>query len=97
VCKNLLAVGAAGQVQDGNYNGDFLLEKKLSDAGTFSIEAELAKYDKLGGYSARYGTDQGGYKLASYLLPSAMGMTGRLELLGKFAMATFSHGITPRP
>jgi hypothetical protein len=94
--KNLLAVGAAGQVQDGNkaYNGDFLLEKKLSDAGTFSIEAELAKYDRLGGYSARYGTDQGGYVLASYLFPPVMGMTGRLELLGKFAKASFSNGIT---
>ena len=94
--KNLLAVGAAGQVQDGNkaYNGDFLLERKLSDAGTFSIEAELAKYDRLGGYSARYGTDQGGYVLASYLFPPVMGMTGRLELLGKFAKASFSNGIT---
>jgi hypothetical protein len=95
--KNLLAVGAAGQVQDGNkaYNGDFLLEKKVGGGGAFSIEAELAKYDRLGGYSARYGTDQGGYVLASYLFPPAMGMTGRLEVLGKFAKATFSNGITP--
>jgi len=89
--KNILAVGAAGQVQDGNkaYNGDFLLEKKLGGGGTFSVEAEAAKYDRLGGYNARYGTDQGGYVLASYLFPPAAGMTGRLEILGKFAKAAF--------
>jgi hypothetical protein len=95
--KNLLAVGIAGQAQDGNkaYSGDFLLERKLADAGAFSVEAELAKYDKLGGYGSRYGTDQGGYILASYLFPPAMGMTGRLEILGKFAKASFKNGITP--
>jgi len=96
--KNILAVGGAGQVQDGNkaYNVDFLLEKKVSGGGAFSVEAEFAKYDKLGGYNTRYGTDQGGYALASYLFPPAMGMTGRLEVLGKFAKATFSNGITAR-
>jgi len=94
--KNILAVAAAGQVQDGNkaYNGDFLLEKKIAGGGAFSVEAELAKYDRLGGYNARYGTDQGGYVLASYLFPPAAGMTGRLELLGKFAKAVFRDGLT---
>jgi hypothetical protein len=94
--KNILALGAAGQVQNGNkaYTGDFLLEKKTGGGGAFSVEAELAKYDRLGGYNARYGTDQGGYVLASYLFPPAAGMTGRLELLGKFARATFRNGIT---
>lgn len=94
--KNILAVGVAGQVQDSNkaYNGDFLLERKLAGGGAFSIEAEAAKYDRLGGYNARYGTDQGGYALASYLFPPAGGMTGRLELLGKFARASFRNGIT---
>jgi len=95
--KDLLAVGAAAQVQDGNkaWNGDFLLEKKLDPAGgTVSVEAEYAKYDKLGGYNARYGTDQGGYVLASYLFPAITGMTGRFELLGKFAKAEFRNGIT---
>jgi hypothetical protein len=33
--------------------------------------------------------------LGSYLFPPAMGLTGRLELLGKFARATFSNGLTP--
>lgn len=94
--KNILAVAAAGQVQDGNkaYSGDFLLEKKLAGGGAVSVEAEAAKYDRLGGYSVRYGTEQGGYVLASYLFPQMAGMTGRLELLGKFAKATFGNGIT---
>jgi hypothetical protein len=94
--KNILAFGAAGQVQDGNkaYNGDFLLEKKIAGGGAVSVEAELAKYDRLGGYNARYGTDQGGYVLASYLFPPAAGTTGRLEILGKFARASFHNGIT---
>ena len=94
--KNILALAAAGQVQDGlkAYNGDFLLEKKVKGGGAFSVEAELAKYDRLGGYNARYGTDQGGYVLASYLFPPAAGMTGRLEILGKFAKASFRNGLT---
>jgi hypothetical protein len=95
--KNILAIAGAGQVQNGNkaYNGDFLLERKVGGGGSFSVEAELAKYDRLGGYNARYGTDEGGYVLGSYLFPPAMGMTGKLELLGKFAKASFSNGITP--
>jgi hypothetical protein len=94
--KNILAIAGAGQVQDGNkaYSADFLLERKVPGGGAVSVEAEYAKYDKLGGYSARYGTDEGGYALASYLFPPAKGMTGRLEILGKFAKATFSRGIT---
>jgi hypothetical protein len=93
--KNLLAIGAAGQVQDGNkaYNGDFLLEKKIKGGGTFTLEAELARYDRLGGYKAKYGVDEGGYVLASYLFPA--GSTNRsLEVLGKFAKASYSKGLT---
>src|SRR6266508_2120077 len=95
--KNILAVGGAAQAQDGNkaYTGDFLLERKVPGGGAFSVEAELAKYDRLGGYSARYGIDQGGYLLGSFLFPPAPGMTGRLEILGKFAQASFSKGLTP--
>jgi len=95
--KNILAVAAAGQVQDGDkaYSGDFLLEKKIAGGGgAFSVEAELAKYDRLGGYNARYGTDQGGYVLASYLFPPAAGLSGRFEVLGKFAKASFSNSLT---
>jgi len=95
--KNILAVGVAGQTQSGNNatSGDFLLERKLGTGGALSIEAELARYDKLGGYNSHYGLDQGGYVLASYLFPPMTGMTGRFEALGKFAKATFSHGLTP--
>jgi hypothetical protein len=93
--KNILAVGGAIQGQDSNtaYNGDFLLERKVGSGGAFSVEAELAKYDNLGGYDPRYKTDQGGYVLASYLFPPMKGQTGRFEVLGKFARATFSNGI----
>ena len=93
--KNLLAIGAAGQVQGSNksaYNVDFLMERKVPVGGAVSVEAEWAKYDKLGGYSASYGTDQGGYVLGSYLFPAVIG-DGRFELLGKFAKAQFSDGI----
>jgi hypothetical protein len=95
--KNLLALAAAGQVQDGHsaYNADFLMERKVASGGAFSVEAEFARYDQLGGYDARYGVDQGGYVLGSYLFPPMSGMAGRLELLGKFAKANFSEGLTP--
>ena len=94
--KNILAIAAAGQAQDDNkaYSGDFLLEKKVPGGGAFSVEAEVAKYDRLGGYNSRYGTDQGGYALASYLFPPAAGVTGRFEILGKFAKALFRNGLT---
>ena len=95
--KNLLAIGAAGQVQGSDksaYNVDFLLERKVPMGGAVSVEAEWAKYDKLGGYSPRYGTDDGGYVLGSYLFPPLVG-SGRFEVLGKFAKARFREGITP--
>jgi hypothetical protein len=99
--KNILAVGGAAQGQSGSgqgakkaYSGDFLLERKLSRGGAVSVEAEAARYDKLGGYNSRYALDQGGYILGSYLLPPMTGLTGRFEILGKFARASFSHGLT---
>jgi hypothetical protein len=94
--KNILAVGVAAQTQSGNYatTGDFLLEKKVGSGAAFSLEAQLARYDKLGGYNAQYALSQGGYILASYLFPPKTGMTGRFEVLGKFAKATFSNGLT---
>ncbi len=94
--KNLLAVGAAVQAQDGNtaWSGDFLLEKKLGSGGAFTVEAEYADYNRLGGYSSNYGRDKGGYFLASYLFPPMSG-PGRLQLLGKFGSASFSEGVSP--
>lgn len=93
--KNLLAIGAAGQKQgEGKnaYSVDILMERKLAGAGAVTLEAEWAKYDHLGGYSARYGTDDGGYVLASYLFPKAVGM-GKFEILGKSGKARFRDGI----
>jgi hypothetical protein len=95
--KNLLAIGAAGQMQGSDksaYNVDFLMERKVKMGGAVTVEAEWAKYDKLGGYSASYGVDQGGYVLGSYLFPAIVG-DGRFEILGKFAKAEFSDGILP--
>ena len=103
--KNLLAVGLAGQVQSGDDNLgsntdtrtaasiDFLLERKAGNGGAYSIEAEWANYNRLGGYNARYGSDKGGYFLGSYLFPGKVG-PGKFELLGKFAQANFSKGLT---
>ncbi len=101
--KNLLAVGGAVQAQKGEdgadagkaYTGDFLLERKVSGGGAFSVEAEVAKYDKLGGYQGRYESNTGGYILGSYLFPPMMDLTGQFEILGKFAKANFSKGLTP--
>jgi hypothetical protein len=94
--KNILAIGGAGQVQGEDkkaYNVDFLLERKVAIGGAFTVEAEWAKYDRLGGYNARYGTDDGAFVLGSYLLPQLVG-TGRFEVLGKFAKARFREGLT---
>jgi hypothetical protein len=94
--KNLLAIGVAGQVQGSDnhaYNVDFLLEKKVGNGGGFSVESEYASYDRLGGYNSRYTTDKGGYVLGSYLFPNVVGM-GKFEVLGKFAKANFSGGLS---
>ena len=96
--KNLLTFGVAGQVQGSNskaWSADFLLEKKVGSGSAFTVESEFAKYDKLGGYNGNYDTDKGGYVLGSYLFPPIMGATGKFEILGKFAKATFSGGKSP--
>jgi hypothetical protein len=95
--KNLLAVGLAGQVQGSDksaWNADFLLEKKVTGGGAFTIESQYNKYSQLGGYNARYGESDGAYGLASFLFPPAMGMTGKFQVLGKYAQANFTKGIT---
>jgi len=95
--KNLLALGVAGQVQGTSntaWSADFLLEKKVLGGGAFTIESEYADYNQLGGYNARYMRDQGGYGLASLLFPPAMGLTGNFEIMGKFAGAKFTKGLT---
>jgi hypothetical protein len=90
--KNLLAIGGATQVQSGNTatTVDFLLERKVPGGGAFSIEAEYANYNGLGGYLPHANKSQGAYGLASFLFPKQVGV-GKFEILGKFAKAE-SHG-----
>jgi hypothetical protein len=94
--KNLLAIGGATQVQDGHTatTADFLLEKKLPNAGVVSIEAEYSNYNRLGGYDGNFAKSQGAYGLGSYLFPKAVGI-GKFEILGKYAKAEFTHGKAP--
>jgi hypothetical protein len=95
--KNLLAVGIAGQFQGSDksaWNVDFLLEKKVSGGGAFTVESQYNNYSELGGYNARYGESDGAYGLASFLFPPAMGMTGKFQVMGKYAQANFTKGIT---
>jgi hypothetical protein len=93
--KNLLAVGAATQFQDGNTAStiDFLMEKKLPNMGVVTIESEYSNYNGLGGYNAAYKKSQGAYGLGSYLFPKKIGV-GQIELLGKYAKADFTQGTT---
>jgi len=93
--KNLLALGGATQVQSGKTatTVDFLLEKKVPTGGAFTIESEYSRYNGLGGYDARYGKSQGAYGLASFLIPKQVGI-GKFQLLGKYAIAEFTDGIS---
>jgi hypothetical protein len=86
--KNLLALGGSVQVQSGNTatTFDFLLEKKVMNGGAFSVEAEYASYNGLGGYLPGAAKSQGAYALGSFLFPKPVGM-GKFEVLGKFAKA----------
>jgi hypothetical protein len=98
--KNLLAIGAAGQVQGSDKTAgsvDFLLERKLGSAGAVSVEAEWARYHNLGGYpsptpNGGYSLLDGGYVLGSYLFPKPAG-PGKFELLGKFARSKYQEGV----
>jgi len=100
--KNLLAIGGATQIQGGRTatTADFLLEKKLHNGGVFTIESEYADYNRLGGYQALYAESQGAYGLGSYLFPKAFRfgkVTGKFQILGKYAKADFTQGTTPTP
>ncbi len=95
--KNILALGGATQYQNGRTAStiDFLLDKKLPNGGAFSIESELSDYNGLGGYNASYMKSQGEYGLASYLFPKKVTfgkVSGKFEILGKYAKADFTHG-----
>jgi hypothetical protein len=98
--KDLLAIGVAGETQKSGsewnkaWSADFLLEKKVPGGGAFTIESEYAQYTKLGGYDGHYGDSKGGYGLASYLFPPMAGMTGKFQILGKFAKTDYTKGLT---
>lgn len=98
--KNLLALGGATQYQNGHTAStvDFLLEKKVLNGGAFTIESEYADYNRLGGYDASYAKSQGAYGLVSFLFPKKVSfgkISGKFQLLGKYAKADFTHGIGP--
>jgi hypothetical protein len=92
--KNLLAIAGATQVQAYKTatTVDFLMERKVPGGGAFSIESEYSNYNRLGGYDARYAKSQGGYGLASFLIPKEVGI-GKFEVLGKYAQAQFTNGM----
>lgn len=85
--KDILALGVAAQqlAKKNAYDADFLMEKKLGDAGTVSVQGEYAKYE-FGGYTGT--KSDGGFGLISYLLPQ-MGGPGRFEILAKYAKTTY--------
>jgi hypothetical protein len=94
--KDLLAIGGAVQAQDGDTaaNVDFLLEKKLGGGGVVTVESQYNTYDGLGGYDANYTNSHGAYVLGAYLFPKMGDQPGQLQILGKFAVASFEDGIT---
>lgn len=96
--KNLLAIAGATQVQSGKTatTVDFLMERKIPGGGAFTIESEYSHYNGLGGYDPHYDKSQGAYGLASFLVPKKVGM-GRIQLLGKYAIAEFTHGFLGAP
>jgi hypothetical protein len=94
--KNLLSVGGATQVQGGKTatTVDFLMERKLSNLGVVTVESEYANYNGLGGYDSRFTKSQGAYGLASYIFPKKVG-PGKIQILGKYAKADFTHSLIP--
>jgi hypothetical protein len=95
--KDLLAIGVAGQVVDNDeaYSVDFLLEKKLSNLGVVTFEAEYAMYHGLGGYGTPvgggYDKEDGWYALGAYLFPQVIGV-GKFQVLAKYGEATYDFG-----
>jgi hypothetical protein len=85
--KDILALGVAAQqlAKKNAYDADFLMEKKLGDAGTVSVQGEYAKYE-FGGYTGT--KSDGGFGLISYLFPQVVGI-GKFELLAKYAKTTY--------
>ena len=85
--KDVLALGVAAQqlAKKNAYDVDFLMEKKLGDAGMVSVQGEYAKYE-FGGYTGNQ--SDGGFGLVSYLFPQVIGI-GKFEILAKYAKTTY--------
>jgi Phosphate-selective porin O and P len=85
--KDILALAVAGQqlAKKDSEDVDFLLEKKLGDAGMISVQGEYAKYE-FGGYNGS--KSDGGFGLVSYLFPQVIGI-GKFEILAKYAKTTY--------
>src|SRR5262249_49632964 len=94
--KKILSLGGATQVQSGNTATtiDFLMERKLPNAGVVTGEGEYANYNRLRSYDPNYRHSQGAYGLAAYIFPKAVGK-GKIQVLGKYAKADFTQGILP--
>lgn len=90
--KDVLALGVAGQTQNSKtaWNADGLLDKRLGDAGAFSVEAEYQRDDGLVSATASHGW----YVLASYLFPQMVGV-GRFQPLVKYSDKTYGSGFAP--
>jgi len=88
--KDLLAIGVAAQTAAGDnaYTVDFLLEKKLGNAGVVTLESEYAKYDGLGGYISAAPKSDGWYALGAYLFPAEVGI-GKFQVLAKYGQTDY--------
>jgi hypothetical protein len=84
--KDILALGAAAQSQDGKttFSLDGLMEKKIAAVGTVSVEAEYMHDNGLSSTTP----SSGWYALASYLFPQPVGI-GKFQVLGKYSDKTF--------
>jgi hypothetical protein len=83
--KDILALGLAGQSQDSQstWSLDGLMEKKLSNLGAVTIEAEYNRDNRLTAATA----SDGWYGLAAYLFPQVIGI-GKFQILGKYSQKT---------
>jgi len=94
--KNILALGVSGQFVSGDnaVTVDGLMEKKLSNGGVVSLEAEYANYNGFGGYGSpvAFTKSDGFFGLAAYMFPTTIGvgkLQGKFQVLGKYASTTY--------
>ncbi len=84
----------AGERQVGLRASTSSSRRRWRAAARSPIESEYAKYGKLGGYNARYAESDGGYVLASFLFPPAMGMPASSRSSASSRKANFSKGLS---